>query len=216
MVEEEAKPPRENKQTQRSRESTARMLDAASELIIESGYSGMTLAAIGERSKYSRGLATSRFGSKEMMLQALVEQLTHSWTEQFVHPAIKGKSGYDAIFVWLEAVHDEITRNSLGIRTLNALYFQALDSNVPDLRQGMIDRHEEMLVNTTKSLRRGIQDGSVRHDLAVEDEAASIIAELRGICYLWSLEPDKFDAAAAMRHLISTRKQRLRPALGDA
>ena len=40
------------------------MIDAAIELILEFGPEKTTLAAIGERAGYSRGLATYRFGSK--------------------------------------------------------------------------------------------------------------------------------------------------------
>jgi len=35
----------------------------------------MTLAAVGERAGYSRGLATARFGSKDELLRALVERI---------------------------------------------------------------------------------------------------------------------------------------------
>ena len=54
-----------NRHQERSDLSTARLLDAAAELIEEGGYEAMTVAAVGERAGYSRGLVTARFGSKE-------------------------------------------------------------------------------------------------------------------------------------------------------
>jgi len=47
------------------------LLDAAADLIAEGGYEAMTLAAVGERAGYSRGLVTARFGSKDQLLEAL-------------------------------------------------------------------------------------------------------------------------------------------------
>ena len=51
-------------QAERTAISDKAMLDAAIELILEHGTDKTTLAAIGEKAGYSRGLATYRFGSK--------------------------------------------------------------------------------------------------------------------------------------------------------
>ena len=48
----------------------------AAELIAEVGPSGFTLANVGERAGYSRGLATHHFGSKGAMMQRLVASVT--------------------------------------------------------------------------------------------------------------------------------------------
>ena len=57
-----------SRQRERSERSTRALLDAAGEVIAEVGYGNMTLAAVGERAGYSRGLVTARFGSKEKLL----------------------------------------------------------------------------------------------------------------------------------------------------
>ena len=49
-----------NRHKERSELSTRRLLDAAGELIVEGGYEAMTLAAVGERAGYSRGLPAHR------------------------------------------------------------------------------------------------------------------------------------------------------------
>jgi len=51
-------------QAERTAISDRAMLDAAIDLILEHGTDKTTLAAIGEKAGYSRGLATYRFGSK--------------------------------------------------------------------------------------------------------------------------------------------------------
>ena len=51
------------------------------ELVGELGPSKVTLANVGERAGYSRGLATHHFGSKGALMQRLVEAVTHQFRE---------------------------------------------------------------------------------------------------------------------------------------
>ena len=55
-------------QAERTALSDARMFDAAMQLIVEQGTHATTLKEVGERAGYSRGLASSRFGSKMYIL----------------------------------------------------------------------------------------------------------------------------------------------------
>ena len=59
------------RQQDRRNEAEQRLLDAAAELIGEIGPGAVTLANIGERAGYSRGLATHYFGSKGAMMRRL-------------------------------------------------------------------------------------------------------------------------------------------------
>ena len=63
-------------QAERTARSDAQMLDTAIKLICEYGTERTTLKAVGETAGYSRGLAGSRFGSKEglMIFVVLVGQ----------------------------------------------------------------------------------------------------------------------------------------------
>lgn len=67
-------------QKQRREEAEAALLDAAAELVAEQGLRALTLARVGERAGYSRGLVTHYFGSK----QALVERLARAAQSGFV------------------------------------------------------------------------------------------------------------------------------------
>ena len=59
-------------QAERTAISDRAMLDAAIELVLEFGTEKTTLAMIGERAGYSRGLATYRFGSKTGLFKAVI------------------------------------------------------------------------------------------------------------------------------------------------
>jgi AcrR family transcriptional regulator len=47
------------------------LLTAAAELVVRDGVRSVTLARIGERAGYSRGIVTHQFGTKKAMLEAL-------------------------------------------------------------------------------------------------------------------------------------------------
>jgi AcrR family transcriptional regulator len=85
-------------QAERVAASDKALLAAAIELIAERGYERTTLALIGERAGYSRGLVTQRFGSKEKLLWAVIKQMLDRFSTQNLHergdktgvPALQG------------------------------------------------------------------------------------------------------------------------------
>ena len=65
----------------RRTEAERRLIAAAAEMVGEVGPSKVTLANVGERAGYSRGLATHHFGSKGALMQRLVEAVTHQFRD---------------------------------------------------------------------------------------------------------------------------------------
>ena len=203
-------PATRNRHQERSELSTARLLTAAAELIEEGGYEAMTLAAVGERAGYSRGLVTARFGSKDQLLAALVGRITAGWSHRNVLPRTVGRPGRDGVLILLDAIRAQAERDPRSLRTLYALMFEALGPNVA-LRQHFIEFHRTMRADLAKLVRRGLRDGSVTRHRRPDEEAMLIVAGLRGIAYQWRLDPDGFAPAAALRVLGEATDQRLRP-----
>src|SRR3954454_4246859 len=75
------------RRTQRERRDQAEsaLLTAAAELVVEQGVRSLTLARVGQRAGYSRGIVTHHFGGK----QALVERLARATQAAFV-PGLDG------------------------------------------------------------------------------------------------------------------------------
>jgi AcrR family transcriptional regulator len=203
-------PATRNRHQERSERSSARLLDAAADLIAEGGYEAMTLAAVGERAGYSRGLVTARFGSKDQLLAALVARITTGWSHRNVLPRTVGRPGRDGVLILLDAIRAQAERDPRALRTLYALMFEALGPNV-GLRHHFVEFHRTMRADLARLVRRGIRDGSVGRDRRPDDEAALVVAGLRGIAYQWLLDPDTFDPVAALRALGDATDQRLRP-----
>jgi AcrR family transcriptional regulator len=198
-----------NRQRERSQRSTRALLDAAGEVIAEVGYENMTLAAVGERAGYSRGLVTARFGSKANLLQALVERMTAGWTHRNVLPRTAGRSGLDGVVVLLDAIRAQAQRDPRALRVLYALMFEALGANA-DLRAHFVEFHRAMRADVTRLVRRGGRDGSIRAGVDPVAEAVCIVGGLRGVAYQWALDADGFDPVAALSYLTRITEARLR------
>ncbi len=204
-----------NRQKERSDLSTRRLLEAAGELIAERGYAGTTLAAVGERAGYSRGIVTIKFGSKAALLAALVDRITSGWSHKRWLPEIEGESGLDGFLALIDAICDQFKRDTKGVKLLYALMFEAVQNN-KELRAVFVDFHRSMRADLGEILRRGIKDGSIRSDIVIEDEAAAVVTGLRGIGYQWILDPEGFDAVPALNHLHASTADWLRPRDSDA
>jgi AcrR family transcriptional regulator len=196
-------------QQERSELSTSRLLEAAGELIAERGYVGMTLAAVGERAGYSRGLVTMRFGSKANLLEAVVDRITTGWSHRNLLPQTEGKSGLDGLLGLILAIKHQFERDAHSIRLLYALMFEALGPN-EELRRTLVEFHRRQRTDMATLLRRGIRDGSIRPGTIVDDEAVAVVTGLRGIAYQWMLDPNGFDPEAALSHLHESTENRLR------
>jgi AcrR family transcriptional regulator len=194
---------------ERSNLSTRRLLDAAGELISEGGYAAMTLAAVGQRAGYSRGLVSARFGSKRELVEALVERITTVWNVRNVQPHTVGRSGLDGLLLNLDAIRVQAERDPGALRTLYALQFEAL-GQVPELRAHFVEFHRTMRADMAGFVRRGLRDGSVVAGTSPKAEGAAVVGALRGIGYQWLLDPDDVDPSALLRHLVVSTDRRLR------
>jgi AcrR family transcriptional regulator len=198
-----------NRQRERSERSTRALLDAAGAVIAEVGYENMTLAAVGEKAGYSRGLVTVRFGSKENLLKALVERMTAGWTHRNVLPRTSGRTGLEAVVVLLDAIRAQAERDPSALRVLYALMFEALGPNT-DLRAHFVEFHRGMRADIAKLVRRGLRDGSIRPGVDPATEAAAIVGGLRGVAYQWALDGNAFDPVRAFAYLARITEERLR------
>ena len=195
-------------QSEKSARSTNALLDAAADLIVEGGFAALTFAAIGDRAGYSRGLVTVRFGSKDGLVEALINRIVGAWGHRNVLPLTKGKSGLVGMTTMLDAIRQQAVRDARGLRVLYALMFEALGPD-ESLRARMATFHRGMRRDFARFIERGIRDGSVRVGTSPSAEAALAVAGLRGIAYQWHLDPDGFDPVSSLEYLHDTTALRL-------
>jgi AcrR family transcriptional regulator len=178
---------------ERSAISTRALLDAAAELIVEVGYEKATFAAIAERAGYSHGLVTRRFGSKEAMLHALVDRITHT-----TPPLAPEKvDGVGSILRTFDVVRAGLMHSESNIRALYVLMFTSLWS-VPVLKERMADLHRDGRRAIAKATQVCINRGEVDPSVDPDEIGRSVLTSLRGCAYQWLLDPEDFDLNAAL------------------
>ncbi|MER6081327.1 TetR/AcrR family transcriptional regulator [Streptomyces sp. NPDC001833] len=185
----------ENRQVVRRKEAERRLLDAAAELIAESGPARITLADIGERAGYSRGLATHHFGSKGALIQRLVDTVTTQFTESLPGPETPGSS--------LDTMQDIVTTyfDILGdFRPINrariVLWADAVASGSPEIRPAMLAMDGEFREALIQGVTLGIATGELPASIHADGFATVVIAMLRGVALQYVLD-DQLDLEAA-------------------
>jgi AcrR family transcriptional regulator len=173
------KEPTGRTQEQRREESVNGMVQAAIELIAEKGVSGLTMAEVGIKAGYSRGLAHLHFGSKDKLLSQCLEYLWRDFNVQRKKGAVD-TTGINGIYSMVDAYTQ---RAEDAVKSIRAMFFIVLDSSVADSSlYGFVHDYNERIVayaefklNEAKSL------GQVEQNVDAQSAAFIIMSLLRGI-----------------------------------
>ena len=171
------------------------MIDAAIELILEHGVQKTTLAAIGEKAGYSRGLATYRFGSKAGLYDAVCKSISRRWLD-YLNERVGAQAGIDAMCTALDSFFDFISAYPRDAQVLQILYGGAA-SPTAEYRETSVNIHQRQLDDVADWVRAGIDDGSIRPDVDPRSVAAQYIAYISGMTYLWLINPSSIDFSKA-------------------
>jgi AcrR family transcriptional regulator len=205
--------PSRRTQEQRRGEAERKLIDAAAELVGEIGPARVTLANVGERAGYSRGLATHHFGSKGALMQRLVETVTHQFREALFDqqdPSDPFDELRTLVAIYFGVVSDLQPIN----RARLVLWADAVSTPSEEIRPAMVAADREFREEIEKRLRLAVTAGQIPASVNPRGLAAVIIAMLRGVA-LQSLIDDDVDLAAARNEidqLLSTRLGKKDPA----
>ncbi len=197
------------RQAERVERSTKALLDAAASIIVESGYEGLSIGAVGERAGYSRGLVTARFGSKDGLVDALIDRATVQWQEQILIPSLEQTPGLGRITGTYRTMADQWDEDPAVMLCLWALLFNAIGTS-GHLRRRCFEHHEATRLTVTRWLEWGQSDGSVRSEVDPAGEATYELGVLRGISYQGFVDRS-FDIGDALRSAADRAERRLRP-----
>ncbi len=164
------------------------MLAAAVELIAMQGFSATTLEQVGLRAGYSRGLVTQRFGSKEGLIEALVERLHHHFNELLGVSGIDQLPGLDATLAYIDIYLANLENSETSMRAYYVLVSESIGV-LPGLRATFIASKSRATQGIRILIERAQKEGSVRPDLdagAVSDMATGLIM---GLTLQWLLDP---------------------------
>jgi AcrR family transcriptional regulator len=162
-------------QQERRDQAEAALLNAAAELIVEEGVHSLTLARVGQRASYSRGLITHHFGSK----QALLEQLARATQSGFV-PGLDGiPPGLDRLLRLIDGYIGALGQMKMMNRAFLLLWAEA--ATAQELSSIFRERDEAFRADLSEDVKAAIADGTVRPDVVADDVAVAVLGQLRGI-----------------------------------
>jgi len=165
------------RQTQVERRANAEgaLLDAAAILFATKGVRRTSLAEIGERAGYSRGLVSHHFGSKD----ALIERLARRDQDQFIAlvEQVSADTGREKLLAILEEYFRAYESPTPESRSFQVLWGEALaDSGATSFREA--DERSRRLVAAL--VRAGHEDGSISKNVSPESFGVLLLGLLRG------------------------------------
>uniref|UniRef100_UPI0031D157F5 TetR/AcrR family transcriptional regulator n=1 Tax=Streptomyces hawaiiensis TaxID=67305 RepID=UPI0031D157F5 len=186
------------------------MVDAAIELFARQGVRGTGVAAIAERAGATPSALIHHFGSKDALVQAVLEEADRRALERLsITP--DAEPSLDQAFDWFirDAEHTAATE-----RELAALHTTLTAENLEPgsaLHTWFRDRGRALRAHLVSLFRRAAADGAARADLDPAVLAAETAAFIEGAHLLWLLDPEQVDLATVHRSYFEGLACRLRP-----
>jgi AcrR family transcriptional regulator len=184
----------------RSARSSKRLLDAATELIADRGYSATTIAQIAQKAGYSHGLVSQRFGSKSDLIRMLAREFQGYFAIDRLQPALKEKRGLEKLIVMIETYVDAVA----GSGTLGRAYYELFGESivlVPEIHETFVQADRNFRELLTKTVRSAIELGEVPSEVDVPSLASVALSIIRGTSMQWLLDGGSIDLAAVKREI---------------
>jgi AcrR family transcriptional regulator len=186
---------RRTQQDRRDQAETA-LLTAAAELVVEQGVRSLTLARVGERAGYSRGIVTHHFGAK----RALIERLARATQAGFVPGLGDLPPGLDRLLRLIDGYLGELGR--IGVFNQAFLVLWAEAATQPELAPIFRERDDAFRADLRDDVEAGIADGVVDPGLRPDEVAIAVVGQLRGIALQRLLAPSSVDVEQ-LRHSVT-------------
>lgn len=168
--------PVESRRTQEERRTETRRLvvDAAIQLIGQRGSRSVTLAEVGEAAGHSRGIVYHHFGSRERLLEAVLDE-----TQRFEVPSYEG-NGLDHLVRLVAAYLKNVGGRTSSARAFLQLWGEAI-AREPTLAPLFATRDEDFRRLLADIVRSGVADESICDKVEPDSAAVMLLALVRGI-----------------------------------
>jgi AcrR family transcriptional regulator len=157
------------------------------ELIAEQGGGATSLAQIGERAGFSRGLVNHHFGSRAVLFERLVQE-----TQREFASTLGGESGGNALeqlVAFVDSYVRQIARRTPASRAFLMLWAESAGTS-RELQPIMAERDRRVRTAIAGVIERGIADGSMRAGCDPGAASAGILAQLRGLGLQLAVDPE--------------------------
>jgi AcrR family transcriptional regulator len=197
--------PRRRTQQERREHTEAALVAAAAEVVVESGVRALTLARVGERAGYSRGIVTHHFGSK----QGLVEALTRAIQGGFVPGLADMSPGLDRLLALVGGYVGALTEIGVANRAFLLLWAEA--ATAEELAATFRERDRGFRADVREDVEAGLAAGTIRPDVRPDDVGVAVVGQLRGIGMQRLLDPDAVDTEHLRQQVTDHWRRALAP-----
>jgi AcrR family transcriptional regulator len=196
-------------QAERRLKSERALVKAAISVVARDGVSAATFEAICGKAGYSRGLVTQRFGSKDGLIEMVINHL-HARHEAILSSAgIDAMPGFEAVLSYVDLYLRDLSLDSEG-----RAYFMLLSSAVADatqLRKAFAAEHQRVEHRLEALVVKGQAQGDIRREIDADAAALMIGSLLLGLSMqllvdpATNLEPIRKTSLATLRLSFGTR-----------
>ncbi len=195
-------------QSERRADAEGRLIAAAAAIASEEGPSAVTLAKVGARAGYSRGLVAHHFGSKAALMQRVADQVSDEFRTAVFERYSADAPLLDSLRMLLGVYFDIIADLPELNRARLALVADAVAHPGSDYRDVVLHADREF----RSALRRAIDGaaGELPEGFDAETFSVLLVGALRGIAFESMLDPD-VDLERARSELDALLTARLTP-----
>ncbi|RAK56216.1 TetR/AcrR family transcriptional regulator [Phenylobacterium soli] len=175
-------------QAERRDESGRSLLEAAIEVVADEGVSAATFETVGRRAGYSRGLATQRFGSKQGLIEAVIQHLHERQEQALAEYRIDELPGLEAVLAYVD-----LYLRGLGQQSETRAYFMLLSAQVADateLRASFAAEHARVERRLEGLVQKGQAEGAIRREIDADAAALMIGSLLLGLSMQVLVDPE--------------------------
>ncbi len=186
-------------QQQRRDEAESGLLNAAVELIAEQGITKTSLAQIGERAGYSRGLVNYHFRSKDALIDKLINRCQKYFVD--VLDVAHADNGLETVLGSVDKYIQLFQYPDIYTPALIVVWGASLPSNAD--RDAIIEAEKLVREIAVKNIQEGQRDGSISTHVDVDAFSFILVGMLRGIAAELLLSPSKLNAEHLRGELLS-------------
>lgn len=179
------------RRTQEERRTTAevRLVEAAAEIISESGLAAITLAKVGERAGYSRGLVTHHFGSKSGLMQRVADAVTQQFVELLTTQGQSSDSALADVHTFVRTYVDVVSHPRPINRAQLMMIADSVANPESDARESVIGFDKVLRRHLATIIRQAVDTGELDSLVDANALAAVIVGTLRGVSFEAILDP---------------------------
>jgi AcrR family transcriptional regulator len=200
--------PARRTQRERRTEAERRLVEAAAELVAESGPAGVTLARVGERAGFSRGLVAHHFGSKAALMERVADTVTGEFDAALQARLAPGGTVGDDLRTLVDVYLDVVADPPAVNRARLVLIADAVAHEGSDARAAVLGADRLFRRRLGDRFERAAADGELPPGTDAGGLATAVAGMLRGVAFASMLDPT-VDLEAACKEISALLSARL-------